>query len=64
MTGRVCHSSIFHERHGTTAGILLQNYWDGDVTFRRGNKLYFRGTRMVEEDGTGRGQRTSKGLNE
>ena len=60
--------SFCHERHGTTAGIPLQNDYDGDVTVRQGKKmpakseLYFRCTRMVTEDDTGRGQRTSKRL--
>ena len=42
--------SFFHEHHGTAAGILLQNDYDGVVTVRQGKKLptksdqpYFRG---------------------
>ena len=31
--------SLCHERHGTTAGIPLQNDYDGDVTVRQGKKL-------------------------
>ena len=63
------HSSIFslYERHGTTAGILLHD--DCYVNIRPGkccpqqvtnSSLVAR--RMVGEDGTGKGQRRSKGL--
>ena len=31
--------NFFHERHGTTSGILLQNDYDEDVTVRQGKKL-------------------------
>ena len=59
-TKRVSHSSSFS---GSTAGILLQNDgWDGDVTVKQGKKLYLCGTRMVREDGSGRGKRTPEGL--
>ena len=63
---RKSHSSIFspYERHGTTAGILFQN--DCHVTTRPGKILPAKSSlaarRMVGEDGTGKGQRWSKGL--